>query len=313
LQPLALSPQVLCYNDFMAQEFRCGYIALIGRPNAGKSTLLNRLVGEKLAITSPKPQTTRHRLLGILHLAGAQLLFLDTPGILEPKEPLNISLVQAALSALAEADVVVWLVKPRPPDSQDRVILPHLQALKNPLIIAINKIDLLDKPQLLPVIAAYHDFFPGSPVVPLSSLVGDGLPALVAEIVERLPISPPLYPQEQLTDQTERFLVAEIIRERLFHHTGEEIPYAVAVAVEEFDESRRPALVRIRAVIYVEKDSQKGIVIGKGGRLLKRVGQEAREGAERLLQAKVYLDLWVKVWKNWRRDPRAIRLFGYQA
>jgi GTP-binding protein Era len=297
----------------MAKEFRCGYIALIGRPNAGKSTLLNRLVGEKLAITSPKPQTTRHRLLGILHLAGAQLLFLDTPGILEPKEPLNISLVQAALSALSEADVVVWLVKPRPPDSQDRVILPHLQALKNSLIIAINKIDLLDKPQLLPLIAAYHDFFPGSPVVPLSSLVGDGLPALVTEIVHRLPLSPPLFPQEQLTDQTERFLVAEIIRERLFHHTGEEIPYAVAVAVEEFDESRRPALVRIRAVIYVEKDSQKGIVIGKGGRLLKRVGQEAREEAERLLQAKVYLDLWVKVWKNWRRDPRAIRQFGYQA
>jgi GTP-binding protein Era len=297
----------------MVQEFRCGYIALIGRPNAGKSTLLNRLVGEKLAITSPKPQTTRHRLLGILHLAGAQLLFLDTPGILEPKEPLNVSLVQSALSTLAEADVVVWLVKPRPPDPQDRVVLPHLQALKNSLIIAINKIDLLDKPQLLPLIAAYHDFFPGSPVVPLSALIGDGLPALVTEIVDRLPASPPLFPQEQLTDQTERFLVAEIIRERLFHHTGEEIPYAVAVAVEEFDESRRPALVRIRAVIYVEKDSQKGIVIGKGGRLLKRVGQEAREEAERLLQAKVYLDLWVKVWKNWRRDPRAIRQFGYQA
>ena len=313
MEPLAVSPQVLCYNDFMVQEFRCGYIALIGRPNAGKSTLLNRLVGEKLAITSPKPQTTRHRLLGILNLAGAQLLFLDTPGILEPKEPLNISLVQAALSALAEADVVVWLVKPRPPDSQDRVILAHLQALKNPLIIAINKIDLLDKPQVLPLIAAYHDFFPGSPVVPLSALVGDGLPALVTEIVHRLPASPPLFPQEQLTDQTERFLVSEIIRERLFHHTGEEIPYAVAVAVEEFDESRRPALVRIRAVIYVEKDSQKGIVIGKGGRLLKRVGQEAREEAEQLLQAKVYLELWVKVWKNWRRDPRAIRLFGYQA
>jgi GTP-binding protein Era len=295
----------------MAQEFRCGYIALIGRPNAGKSTLLNRLVGEKLAITSPKPQTTRHRLLGILHLAGAQLLFLDTPGILEPKESLNVSLVRAALSTLAEADVVVWLVEPRFPDPQDRVVLPRLQALKTPLIIAINKIDLLDKPQLLPLIAAYHDFFPGSPVVPLAALIGDGLPSLVTEIVELLPASPPFYPEEQLTDQTERFLVAEIIRERLFHHTGEEIPYAVAVAVEEFDESRRPELVLIRAVIYVEKESQKGIVIGKGGRLLKRVGQEAREGAERLLQAKVYLDLWVKVWKNWRRDPRAIRLFGY--
>jgi GTP-binding protein Era len=295
----------------MAENFRCGYIALIGRPNAGKSTLLNRLVGEKLAITSPKPQTTRHRLLGVLHLAGAQLLFLDTPGVLTPKEPLNVSLVQAAFMTLAEADVVVWLVEPRPPDPQDQVLLPHLLALKAPLVIAINKIDLLDKPRLLPLIAAYHDFFPNSPVVPLSALGGDGLPFLVAEIVQRLPMAPPLFPEEQLTDQTERFLVAEIIRERLFHHTGEEIPYAVAVVIEEFDESRRPELVSIRAVIYVEKDSQKGIVIGKGGRLLKRVGQEAREEAEELLQARVFLDLWVKVWKNWRRDPRALRQFGY--
>lgn len=295
----------------MVKDFRCGYIALIGRPNAGKSTLLNRLVGEKLAITSPKPQTTRHRLLGVLHLTNSQLLFLDTPGVLTPKEPLNATLVQAALSTLAEADVVVWLVEPTPPNPRDPALLPHLQSLDRPLIIAINKIDLVDKPRLLPLIAAYHDLFPDSPVVPLSALVGDGLPALVTEIVQRLPVSLPLFPQEQLTDQTERFLVAEIIRERLFHHTGEEIPYALAVAVEDFDESRRPQLVHIRAVIYVEKDSQKGIVIGKGGRLLKRVGQEAREEAERLLQAKVYLELWVKVWKNWRRDPRALRQFGY--
>jgi GTPase len=296
----------------MTDDFRCGYIALIGRPNAGKSTLLNRLVAEKLAITSPKPQTTRHRLLGILNLAGAQLLFLDTPGVLEPKDPLNLTLVQAALSSLAEADLVVWLVEPRVPDLRDQVLLPQVRALDKPLIIALNKIDLLDKPRLLPIMAAYHDHFPDAPVVPLSALVGDGLPALVAEIVQRLPQAPPLFPAEQLTDRTERFLVAEIIRERLFHHTGEEIPYAVAVAVEEFDESRRPGLVRIRAVIYVEKDSQKGMVIGKGGRLLKQVGQEAREETERLLQAKVFLDLWVKVWKNWRRDPRALRQFGYQ-
>jgi GTP-binding protein Era len=160
--------------------------------------------------------------------------------------------------------------------------------------------------------ASYHDLFPASPVVPLSALQGDGLPALVGEIVARLPEAPPLYPEEQLTDRTERFLVAEIVRERLFHHTGEEIPYAVAVVVEEFDERRRPELLTIRVVIYVERPSQKGIVIGKGGRLLKQVGQEAREQMEELLQAKVFLDLWVKVWKNWRRDPRALRHFGYQ-
>jgi|UniRef100_A0A7V6A4U5 GTP-binding protein Era len=297
----------------MAENFRCGYIALIGRPNAGKSTLLNRLVGEKLAITSPKPQTTRHRLLGVLNLANAQLLFLDTPGILTPHGPLNESLVQAAIAALTEADVVVWLVEPRAPTPRDQVLLPYLSALEAPLIIGINKIDTLAKPPLLPLIAAYHDLFPDSPVVPLSALAGDGLPALVGEIVQRLPLSPPFFPEEQLTDQTERFLVAEIIRERLFHHTGEEIPYAIAVAVEEFDESRRPDMVRVRAVIYVEKDSQKGIVIGKGGKLLKQVGLEAREEAERLLQSRVFLDLWVKVWKNWRKDPRALRELGYQA
>lgn len=296
----------------MPEEFRCGYVALIGRPNVGKSTLLNRLVGEKLAITSPKPQTSRHRLLGVLHLPGAQLLFLDTPGLLDPKGLLNESLVKAAQAALADADVVVWLVEPRPPDPRDRAVLPQVQALKVPLVIVVNKIDLVDKPSLLPLIAAYYDLFPDSPVVPLSALVGDGLPALVGEIIELLPESPPFFPEEQLTDQTERFLVGEIIRERLFHHLGEEIPYAVAVVVEEFDETRRPELIRIRAVIYVEKDSQKGIVIGKRGRLLKRVGQEAREEAEHLFQAKVFLDLWVKVWKNWRRDPRALREFGYQ-
>lgn len=291
--------------------FRCGYIAIIGRPNVGKSTLLNRLVGDKLAITSPKPQTTRYRLLGILHLSGAQLLFLDTPGVLEAKDLLNQSLVQAAMESLAEADVVVWLVEPEPPDSQDRVLLPALQSLKKPIIVAINKIDLVEKPSLLPLMAAYHDLFPEAPIVPVSALLGDGIPSLITEIVDRLPEAPPLYPEDQLTDRTERFLVAEIIRERLFHHTGEEIPYAVAVEVEEFDESRRPELVRIRAVIYVEKDSQKGIVIGKGGRLLKKVGQEAREQAERLLGARVFLELWVKVWKNWRRDPRALRHFGF--
>jgi GTP-binding protein Era len=166
---------------------------------------------------------------------------------------------------------------------------------------------------LLPLMASSHNFLPVAPVVPLPARFGGGVRPLVADSVHRLPGSPPYFPEEQLTDQTERFLVAEIIRERLFHHTGEEVPYAVAVAVEEFDEKRRPELVSIRAVIYVEKTSQKGIVIGKGGRLLKQVGQEAREEAERLLQAKVFLDLWVKVWKNWRRDPRALREFGYQA
>jgi GTP-binding protein Era len=292
--------------------FKCGYIALIGVPNVGKSTLLNRLLGEKLAITSPKPQTTRHRLLGILNQPGGQLLFLDTPGVLEPKGALNAALVQTALAALAEADVVVWLVEPRAPDPEDRV-LAQLRRFQRPLVVALNKVDQVAKPVLLPLIAAYHGLFPGAPIVPVSALTGDGLPELLAEIVKLLPTAPALYPEDLMTDRQERFLVTELLRERLLHHLAQEIPYAVAVLVEEFDESRRPELVRLRAVIYVERESQKGIVIGKQGRLLKLVGQEARGEIEALLSAHVFLDLRVKVWKNWRRDPRALRLFGYQA
>jgi GTPase len=296
----------------MSGDFKCGYIALMGFPNVGKSTLLNRLVGDKLAITSPKPQTTRHRLLGIVNLPEAQLLFLDTPGVLDPKGALNAGLVAAALNALSEADVVVWLVEPRPPDPGDRILLPQLRQLRRPLIVAINKIDTVPKPRLLPVISAYYDLFPEAPIIPLTGLMGDGVVELEAEILKLLPKSPPLYPPDQETDSTERFLVAELIRERVLHHTSEEIPHAVAVQVEEFDEGRRPHLVRIRAVIFVERNSQKGILIGKQGRMLKAIGAEAREEIEALLGAKVFLDLWVKVWKNWRKDPKALRALGLQ-
>ena len=294
-------------------DFKCGHIALIGLPNVGKSTLLNRLVGEKLAITSPKPQTTRHRILGIVNKPGAQLLYLDTPGVLEPKGPLNQTLVAAALNALAAADVVVWLVEPRPPAPQDRVLLPHIKGLAQPLVVAINKIDQVSKPKLLPLMAAYYQLFPQSAVVPVSALLGDGLPELEAEIIKLLPTAAAIYPEDQVTERTERFLVAELIRERLLHHLGEEVPHAVAVLIEDFDESRRPDLVSIRAVIYVERQSQKGIVIGKKGHLLKTVGQEARGEMEDLLGSRVYLDLWVKVWKNWRKDPKALRMLGYQS
>jgi GTP-binding protein Era len=296
----------------MREDFKCGYIALIGVPNVGKSTLLNRLLGEKLAITSPKPQTTRHRLLGIVNRPEAQFLFLDTPGMLDPKGALNAILVAAALTALSDADVVVWLVDPRLPAPDDQVLLPQLKRLDRPLIVAINKIDTVPKPRLLPLISAYHELFPAAPIIPLSALMGDGVAELTVEILKLLPMAPPLYPPDQETDSTERFLVAELIRERVLHHTSEEIPHAVAVQVEEFDESRRPRLVRIRAVIFVERNSQKGILIGKQGRMLKTIGAEARAEIEPLLGAKVFLELWVKVWKNWRKDPKALRALGYQ-
>ena len=292
--------------------FKCGFIALIGYPNVGKSTLLNKLVGGKIAITCPKPQTTRFRLLGIVNQPAAQMLFLDTPGILEPKGPLNASLAQAALTALAEADVVVWLTEPRAPDLKDTVLLPHLRRLRRPLLVAINKIDTVSKTKLLPLIQIFHQAFPAAIIIPLSALLGDGLEELQAEIAKLLPAGPPLYPLDQDTEASERFLAAEFIRERVLHHAREELPHAVAVAVEEFDESRRPELVRIRAVIYVERESQKAIIIGKQGHLLKTIGVEARQEIESLLGARVFLDLWVKVWKNWRKDPRALRTLGFQ-
>lgn len=241
----------------------------------------------------------------------AQLLFLDTPGILDPRGALNESLVKAALTALAEADVVVWLVTPQEAAIERQAVLPHLARLDKPLVIAINKIDTISKPELLPLIATYHEQFPTAPIVPIAALYADGLPTLLEEIIARLPASPPLFPPDQLTDRSERFLVAELIRERVFHRTAQEIPYAVAVAIDEFDESQRPQMVRIRALIYVERESQKGIVIGKKGHLLKTIGQEARADIEALLDCRVYLELWVKVWKNWRKDPQALRKLGY--
>jgi GTP-binding protein Era len=292
-------------------KFKCGYVALIGAPNVGKSTLLNRLVAEKLAITSPRPQTTRHRILGLVNRPEAQLLFLDTPGIITPQAGLNETLVKAALSALAEADVVVWLVTPPYTPDEYQEVVPNLSSLKCPLLVALNKIDTIAKPGLLPLMDSYHQLFPRAPIVPITALYGDGVIELLNEIIKLLPTAPPLYPLEQLTDRNERFLVGELIRERVFHHTAQEITYAVAVQILEFDEAERPELIRIRAVIYVERESQKGIIIGKKGHLLKTIGSEARADIEVLLDCRVYLELWVKVWKNWRKNPRALRELGY--
>jgi GTP-binding protein Era len=302
-------------NDPTSQEtasaYRCGYVTLCGVPNVGKSTLLNRLVADKLAITSPKPQTTRHRLLGVVNLDQAQIIFLDTPGMMDPKSLLNKNLVRAALNALNEADVVVWLVPPQEQPAEEEMMLAHLGLVTQPLIIAINKIDTIPKPKILPLIERYHTLRPEAPVVPIAAISGDGLANLLAEISRRLPAGPPLFPTDHLTDQTERFLAAEFIRERVFHHTSQEIPYAAAVQIETFDEEERPRLVKIRAVIFVERDSQKAIMIGKQGSRLKIIGQEAREELEKLLDCKIFLELWVKVWKNWRKDPRALRELGY--
>jgi GTP-binding protein Era len=295
------------------EGFRAGYVAILGRPNAGKSTLLNRILGQKLAITTPKPQTTRHRILGIWNGEGAQIVFLDTPGIHEAKKALNVAMVRAAFSAMANADVLVLMAEAgRPAGREEELLLREAVKAKASIVLAINKVDTINKSLLLPQIEAWSRRLPGVPIVPISALTGDGVNLLLDEIRARIPQGSPFYPPDQITDQPERFFAAEIIREKIFQRTGEEIPYACAVTIEDWKEDPARKRVTISAVIHVEKDSQKAIVIGKGGAKLKEIGTDARRELEVFLEGKVHLALWVKVDKNWTRDAREVRLLGYE-
>ena len=299
----------------MAEEqtpgFKSGFVALIGRPNAGKSTLLNRLLGEKIAIISPKPQTTRNRILGIKNLPCGQIIFLDTPGIHRSKNLLNQSMVRTALATLQEVDVICLLIEADAPDHEDNLlILENLKTVRNPVFLVINKIDLVPKGALLPVMERYSRTRPFEQIIPLSALHGEGVQVLTEELLKILPEGPRLFPEDMITDLPERFLAAELIREKIFQLTHEEIPYSTAVEVEEFKEREGKNLVVIRAAIQVERESQKGILIGEKGRMLKEIGRRAREEIEALLGAKVYLELWVKVEKGWRDDPRALQRLG---
>jgi GTP-binding protein Era len=287
-------------------------IALIGRPNVGKSTLLNGILQDKIAITSPTPQTTRHRILGVKTLPQAQLVFLDTPGIHKPKYKLNHRMVQVAWESIQGADLVLFLVEATaPPGIGDRFILEGIKKVPIPVILVINKMDLVKKAKLLPLMDQYrkeHDF---AEIIPVSALTGDNVNHLVECLVKYLPEGGPLYSEDTLTDQSLRLLASEIVREKILHKTREEIPYAVAVMIEEFKEEPDKNLTVIKAVILVERDSQKGIIIGEGGQMLKEVGQEARADLEALLGRKVYLELWVKVKENWRQDERVLKELGY--
>lgn len=291
---------------------RSGFIAIIGAPNVGKSTLLNQLLGQKIAITSEKPQTTRHRILGVVHQPEAQLIFLDTPGIHRARGTLNVRMVEVAMKVMGDVDLVVFLTDATYPDNpSDGIILKFLKKRDLPVILTINKVDLMEKERLLPQIEQWQNAYPFRAIVPISALERIQLDELVAEMVAVLPEGPRYYPEETVTDQTERFIAAEIIREKVFRLTGEEIPYAVAVTVESFKKRPDKNMVDIHAAIHVERDSQKGIIIGKAGRMLKRIGEQAREDIERMVGRKVFLKLWVRVQKNWTRDERAIRRFGY--
>ncbi len=295
-----------------SEDFKSGFVALAGAPNAGKSTLLNRLLGQKISITSKKPQTTRNRILGIFHGPALQIVFFDTPGVFPAKDRLNIRMVDAALSAWADADLILVLVDAASPlPEAERFLIKSLDKQSRPVILALNKIDLVEKSTLLALIDRWsgaHDF---KAVVPVSARHGTQIDELVKAMAAVLPSGPPYFPPDTLTDVSERFIAGELIREQIFRLTGEEIPYATAVTVDTFSEKKGGRLVKIEATIHLERSSQKGIVIGRQGAKLKQIGTRSREQIERLLGAKVYLKLFVRVQKNWRKDTRAIRKFGY--
>lgn len=293
------------------EDFKSGFVALVGRPNVGKSTLLNRLVGQKVAIISDKPQTTRNKIHSVVTRPDAQIIFLDTPGIHKPKHKLGEYMVEVALGALREVDVVLFLVEAKTPGSGDKYIINQLREVNTPVFLVINKIDLLeDKDKLLPIIDIFRHKYNFTEIVPVSALEGENLERLLNLVVSYLPPGPKYYPDDMITDRPERFIMAELIREKVFQLTIQEVPYAVAVVVEEI-EPRSQDLVYARAVIYTERESQKGILIGKGGHMLKEVGRLAREEMEALLGTRIFLDLWVKVKPDWRNRDLYLRNFGY--
>ena len=295
----------------MSEEFRSGFIALIGRPNAGKSTLLNHLAGQKIAITSDKPQTTRNKILGILTEENWQMIFLDTPGIHKAKDKLGERMVGTALNTLNEADVVYYLIDATVPfGGGDAFIIEKLKRVNTPKFLLLNKIDLLEKTKILPLIDFYRGRGEWEGIVPVSALKGENIESLLAATRRILPAGPLYYPEDTVTDQPERILIAELIREKALQLTREEIPHALAVTVEQV-KARSDDLLEISATIYVERDSQKGIVIGKRGEMLKLIGSKARLEIEGLLGNKVYLELWVKVKAGWRNRDNVLRELGY--
>ena len=293
------------------KNYKSGFVAVIGRPNVGKSTLLNHLVGQKIAIVSDTPQTTRNRILGILTLPDAQILFLDTPGIHKPQHKLGEYMVKSARNALREVDLILFVSDvTESVGPGERFILDMLEGETAPVVLVLNKVDLMSKEKLLPIITKYSGFRNFVAVVPVSALTGDNTDRLLSVIKEALPEGPQYYPEDEITDQPERVVAAELIREKIFRLTREEIPHSTAVEVEEM-KTRPNGDVFLRATIYVERDSQKGIIIGGGGSMLKEIGQQARIEMENIFGSRFFVDLWVKVKKDWRNKDGSLRMFGY--
>ncbi len=291
-------------------KFKSGFVNIIGNPNTGKSTFLNRMLDYDLAITTPKAQTTRHRILGIVNGPDYQIVFSDTPGIIRPAYKMQELMMDKVREALDDADVLLLMTEPDEPGLRDENFLETLRKTDKPLLVLINKIDLANQEAVEKLIDRWKELLPEAEIYPVSALHGFGLDQVKKRIIDLLPEGPPYFDADQITDRSERFLVSEKIREKILQFYKQEIPYAVQVEVEEFKESEN--LIRIRAVIYVERDSQKGILIGRGGQALKRVGRAAREELEKLFGKKVFLELFVKVRKDWRKDESWLRRFGYK-
>ncbi len=270
------------------------------------------MLGEKISITSKKPQTTRNRILGVIHRPFSQFIFIDTPGIHKAKGPLNIRIVDTAISALGNVDIVLIVMDVAYPDPESEAfIVKKLEKIKQPVILVLNKIDLVKKPDLLALIDKWAKEYPFEAIIPVSAILGNQIDELVATMEPLLPEGPPYYPENTITDMPERFIAAEMIREKVFRLTGQEIPYSTAVTITSFSEEKNGAFVKIHATIHVERGSQKGMIIGKNGSKLKMIGTEARKEIERMVGAKVYLKLFVRVHKNWSKDTKSLRKFGY--
>jgi GTP-binding protein Era len=289
---------------------RSGFVNILGNPNVGKSTIMNALVGEKLSIITPKAQTTRHRIMGIVNGDNFQIVYSDTPGILKPKYKLQETMMHSVNTALNDADLILYITDVTGQTADESEYIEKIKGSGIPVIIAVNKIDLTNQHDLEIIVEAWHLAFPQSPVIPLSGLNNFNLDSLLNTILERIPEGPPYFPKDQLTDKYERFFASEIIREKILIHYRKEIPYSVEIEIESFSEEKN--ITRIRALIHVTRDSQKGIIIGHKGNMLKRVGSEARRDMEDFFRKKIFLELYVKVTKDWRDKPSALKRFGYR-
>lgn len=297
----------------MDNQFKSGFITIIGRPNVGKSTFLNQVIGQKIAIMSDKAQTTRNKIQGVLTTDQAQMVFIDTPGIHKPKSRLGDFMMKVATNTLNEVDLVLFMVNATEKFGKgEQFILDKLEHVTTPVFLIINKIDLIHPDELLTVIEQYKDRYQFAEYVPISALEGNNVSTLLKVIQNYLPVGPQYYPSDQVTDHPERFVISELIREKILHLTREEVPHSIAVVIEKIEQESENGKLHIMAAIVVERSSQKGIIIGKQGSMLKEVGKRARRDIENLLGSKVYLELWVKVQKDWRNKASFLNEFGYR-